>query len=98
MNDLEGDNVSYLEPNVAQSATFATSLDLRTPLTMLNLLRYRTTAEYGDGSEPNGLTGRDAYQRYLEAIRPIIAAAGGRLVFRGIFQQMLASRWRHLLG
>ena len=94
---LKGDDVSYLEPSVAQSATFATSLDLRTPLTMLNLLRYRPTADYGTDSESDVLSGRDAYQRYLEEIRPIIAGVGGKLLFRGVFQQMLigpeAEQW-----
>lgn len=47
------------------------------PVLMLNLLRFKDRA---DGSD-EGLSGREAYQRYAQATGPFLAAVGGRLLF-----------------
>jgi uncharacterized protein (DUF1330 family) len=48
------------------------------PILMLNLLRFRAQAEPVPGAE--GLTGRQAYERYAAAAAPHLAAVGGRLL------------------
>ncbi len=49
------------------------------PIVMINLLRYREWAAL----EGERLTGRQCYERYAEAVLPLLIAAGGRLVWRG---------------
>ena len=58
---------------------FSTATD--GPFVMVNLLRFKAQADYGDG--PSDLTGREAYERYGAAVTALIEARGGRLVFGG---------------
>lgn len=46
---------------------------------LLNFLKFRPKAEYEDGRDTE-LTGEQAYQIYVDAVRDAIAAAGGRLM------------------
>ncbi len=48
------------------------------PFVMVNLLKYKPHAEYEDGSDAH-LTGAEAYARYGEAVREMVAALGGRI-------------------
>ena len=60
------------------------SLPRDTPIQMLNLIKLRDLAEYPAG-HPNhgkGLSGREAYTIYKAGIAPIIAAAGGGMVWQ----------------
>ena len=52
------------------------------PVVMLNLLRFRTHAEYDDGRTTD-LTGRQAYELYATAMQRVIEQHGGRLSFAG---------------
>ena len=52
------------------------------PIAMLNLVKFRATAEYADGRAER-ISGRDAYMRYAAEMRPIVEAAGGRVLFTG---------------
>lgn len=52
------------------------------PICMVNLLKFRERAEYGDGRETQ-LSGREAYMLYLGAMEAIVGEAGGRFVFAG---------------
>jgi uncharacterized protein (DUF1330 family) len=52
------------------------------PIAMVNLLKFRDRALYPDGSS-HDLSGREAYMRYTAAMRPIVEAAGGRILFVG---------------
>lgn len=52
------------------------------PVVMLNLLKFRAQAAYADGRDP-GLSGRAAYERYADAMRPILEARGARVLFMG---------------
>lgn len=53
---------------------------------MLNLLRFRSIADYTDfpnlapGEE---ISGRDAYQRYIEHTLPFLHGSGGSIVYAG---------------
>ncbi len=52
------------------------------PIAMVNLLKFRARAAYPDGSD-HDISGRAAFERYLERMRPIIEAEGGRFLFSG---------------
>ena len=52
------------------------------PIYMVNLLRFKERAEYKDGRETS-LSGREAYQLYMEAVMRILESFGGELVFAG---------------
>lgn len=52
------------------------------PFSMLNLLRFKPTATYTDGRDPE-LTGRDAYMRYGAGVAELIQEFGGRISFSG---------------
>lgn len=49
---------------------------------MLNLLKFRRYAKYGDGSDPE-LSGFEAYQRYAVEVIKLIENVGGGVVFNG---------------
>lgn len=53
---------------------------------MLNLLRFRETADYSDTPElapAHPITGREAFQKYIEHTLPFLEASGGELIFLG---------------
>lgn len=56
------------------------------PVVMLNLLRFRDTADYSTSPElaaDSPISGREAYQRYIEHTLPFLQAAGGEVLFKG---------------
>ena len=54
-----------------------------TPLNMLNLVRVRDWADYGDGRR---VTGRDAYMAYGRDSQAAFTKIGGRVLWRGRFE------------
>jgi hypothetical protein len=75
----------YLEPTAANVQRLV-ERNVTGPIAMLNLLRLRDVADYSSHpelapSEP--LTGRDAYQRYIEHTEPFLTASGGSVLFVG---------------
>jgi hypothetical protein len=56
------------------------------PVTMLNLLRFRSEADYSafpDLAPEEPITGRQAYDLYVTHTLPFLATAGGSLTFAG---------------
>jgi hypothetical protein len=56
------------------------------PIVMLNLLRFREVADYGDFPElapPEPISGQAAYDRYIRHTRPFLEATGGSVVMVG---------------
>jgi uncharacterized protein (DUF1330 family) len=53
---------------------------------MLNLVRLREKATYEDGREASGA---EAYAAYGRESAPVFARLGGRIVWRGSFEQVL---------
>jgi uncharacterized protein (DUF1330 family) len=51
-------------------------------IVMLNLLKFRDKAVYQDG-RTDDISGREAYQRYANAMTKIVEREGGRLLFSG---------------
>jgi len=56
------------------------------PIHMLNLIRHKKTADYGDGRKS---TDAEAYTAYGRESAPVFERLGGRIVWRGRFEQML---------
>lgn len=64
------------------------------PVTMLNLLRFRETADYSahpDLAPANPITGREAYKRYMAHTLPFLKESGGEV-------SMLADAAGFLIG
>lgn len=56
------------------------------PVVMLNLLRFRETADYGgfpDLAPPSPISGAAAYERYVAHTQPFLEASGGAVLFDG---------------
>ena len=53
------------------------------PITMLNLLRYRSVADYAEHPQESPCSGKAAYARYAEQAVACVEAFGGRMVFGG---------------
>jgi uncharacterized protein (DUF1330 family) len=75
----------YLDPSHAAGAAF---LSRRIPgeVVMLNLLRFRAVADYSAFPElaPRvAITGREAYERYIQHTLPFLTASGGRVLYAG---------------
>lgn len=64
------------------------------PVHMLNLIRLRDRAEYGDGREASGA---EAYAAYGRESGPVFRRVGGRIAWSGDFRLMLigpaTERW-----
>ena len=56
--------------------------DYERPVVMLNLLKFREKAVYADG-RASALSGREAYNRYGQAMQKIVQDNGGQVLFGG---------------
>lgn len=59
---------------------------------MLNLLRFRDTADYSDSPElmpEEPISGKQAYQLYIEHTLPFLTKSGGEILFMGEAQDFL---------
>jgi len=56
------------------------------PIHMLNLVQLRDRAVFEDGRETSGA---EAYAAYGRLSAPVLARVGGRVVWRGMMEQML---------
>ncbi len=72
-----------IEPTAEQLEAFFGIEDDGGPLAMINLLRYREQAEYGDDSSEAPCTGREAYMRYGAVAGQTVARFGGEIVTGG---------------
>ena len=62
--------------------------DTKTPIAMLNLLKFKKKAEYEDGRETD-LTGKEAYSIYGQEVTKHLAKIGGKLVFGGKISRLM---------
>jgi uncharacterized protein (DUF1330 family) len=76
---MDVENAVYPGPGQAKEF-FATAGD--GPFVMVNLLRFKPSAAYDDGSDAH-LTGREAYMRYGEVVRRLVEELGGAVRFTG---------------
>ena len=59
---------------------------LEGPVVMLNLLRFRETADYSKAphlAPEASVSGREAYRRYIEHTLPFLREAGAEVLFQG---------------
>ena len=76
---------NYVDPERDQFDAFKL-LPRNEPIMMLNLLRFREKAAYGDDREA---TGAEAYAAYGRGSRPVFSRVGGSIVWRGAPELML---------
>ena len=95
--------IPYLEVSPQQGAAFFGTPD-EGPVVMLNLLRFRERADYSHAPdlEPvGGCTGREAYERYMREMLPLLEASGGAVLFSGTGAPFLIGPtdevWDHVL-
>lgn len=56
------------------------------PIVMLNLLKFRSKADYSEHSElapQNEITGSQAYKLYMKSVQPMLAQIGSEVIFSG---------------
>lgn len=75
----------YVDPTRESFALFR-EMDREGPVHMLNLIKFRETAAYADGTEA---TGAEAYAAYARESAPILRRVGGRQVWLGVPELML---------
>jgi uncharacterized protein (DUF1330 family) len=77
--------MSHIDPTKEVFAQFRAN-DRKGPIHMLNLVRLRREAAYGDGRKA---TGAEAYAAYGRDSGPVFRRLGGRVVWQGRFELML---------
>lgn len=89
----------YLEPTQA-AGRMLLQRGLQGPVVMLNLLRFRTVADYTAHPEiapAEPIRGVEAYDRYIEHTLPFLRQSGGDVLFYGAGDHFLigpeAERW-----
>jgi hypothetical protein len=93
------ETVRYLEPTQDSGRAFVTR-QIAGPVVMLNLLRFRETADYSATphlAPPRPISGADAFQRYIDHTLPYLRETGGDVVFLGTGGRFLigpeSERW-----
>lgn len=79
--------VNAVHPSEEQSKEFFSSEE-DGPLVMVNMLKFKATAEYEDGSDAD-LSGAQAYARYGAAIQDCLKAVGATPVFSGAVTDLM---------
>ena len=77
---------NQVQPHPGNLRSFLAGRD--EPVVMVNLLKFKPKAVYADGRETD-LTGEQAYQLYVDEMRKLLEAAGGRFVFGGKVESLL---------
>ena len=75
----------YLEPT-QESGVELFARNISGEVVMLNLLRFREVADYSATPElapTENISGREAYQKYIEHTLPFLRESGGELVWLG---------------
>lgn len=75
--------VYYVEPSPDALESFLETFPDDTPVFMLNLMRFREQAEYGEGFDAEPCSGVEAYMQYGAAVAPLLAQVGGEVVWQG---------------
>jgi hypothetical protein len=84
---------TYLEPTQEAGRDFVLR-GIQGEVVMLNLLRFRDVADYAASPElepDEPISGREAYQRYMDHTRPFLSESGGGL-------DLVAEGGRYLIG
>lgn len=76
---------TYLEPTQEAGRQFF-SRDVQGPVVMLNLMRFRSVADYSATPElapPSPISGEAAYKLYMDHTLPFLLKSGGEILFYG---------------
>ena len=57
------------------------------PICMVNLLKFKVTAEYEDGRDTD-LTGREAYEIYADGVKKLLQRVGGYIGFESDVERL----------
>ncbi|MEM9546784.1 MAG: DUF1330 domain-containing protein [Bacteroidota bacterium] len=63
-----------------------------TPIVMMNLLRFKEIADYSTHphlKSASTISGKEAYQRYMKAVMPMLAKINSEILFSGKTEQFL---------
>ena len=71
--------------------------DVDSPITMLNLLKFKEKAEYEDGRETN-LTGKEAYAIYGQEVVEHLEKVGAKLIFQGRVSRLMLGESSGTMG
>ncbi len=77
---------TYLEANQQAGKQFYMDFHHKGKITMLNLLKFKEQADYSqlESIQPeNSISGREAYDKYMECTLPLFEKAGSRIVYFG---------------
>lgn len=76
--------MTAIEPTTEQAQAFL-GRDSETPVSMVNLLKFKDKATYDAGTPEaaENLTGQEAYMRYGAAVAPLLEAIGAKTLFAG---------------
>jgi uncharacterized protein (DUF1330 family) len=80
--------MSNVEPSPQQLETFAKG-DMKQPLAMLNLLRFKEVATYEPGAKEPKRSGLEAYMLYGAVAQAKVKEVGGEMFFMSPAQQTL---------
>jgi len=93
----------YLEPTQAAGRALIMR-NIRGPIVMLNLLRFRALADYSSTPEltpATPITGAEAFERYVAHTIPYLTQSGGEVLFMGDGGSFLigpdSERWDHAM-
>ena len=81
---------NMVTPNQTQMNEFLEG-DIDSPISMVNLLKFKEKAEYEDGRDTE-MSGKEAYQIYATEVQEHLSKVGAEIVFRGSCQSLDA--WR----
>ena len=74
-------------PNKEQMDKFLEG-DIESPISMVNLLKFKEKAEYEDGRDTN-LSGKEAYMIYGVEVQEHLKKVGGEMVFGGEISRLM---------
>ncbi|MEM6263211.1 MAG: DUF1330 domain-containing protein [Bacteroidota bacterium] len=83
---------TYLHPTDETGKQFYIDFHQKGPVVMLNLLKFKTVADYSDfpALKPvQEVTGKEAYDLYMACTAPHLKEAGSRVLFYGACNQYL---------
>ncbi|MGD1848638.1 MAG: DUF1330 domain-containing protein [Salibacteraceae bacterium] len=79
-------NATYLNATDASGRAFYMAFHSKGPIIMINLLRYRSVADYADYPElapEQEVTGEAAYELYMKATQQHLEKAGSKVLYFG---------------
>tara|TARA_Y100000814_G_C12115401_1_gene328647 strand:+ start:42 stop:443 length:402 start_codon:yes stop_codon:yes gene_type:complete len=75
--------MDYIWPSEEQWSYIQNQVDKTRPIRMLNLLKYKATADYSGHPGETPCSGKIAYDRYRKHALPLAQEYGGAVIFSG---------------